>query len=397
MSENLPFLPYARQTIEDDDVAAVESALRGDFLTTGPSVEAFEKAFAAETGAAEAVACNSGTAALHLAVLGLGLGPSDTVVVPSITFLATANVARMAGAEVIFADVDAETGLLTPETLEQGIMRAEEAGRNVSVAIPVHLNGQVCDMPELGDVCHSHGVTMVEDACHALGAPGIGAAAYSAAACFSTHPAKGITTGEGGVVTTSDTGLAAKMRQLRNHGMIRDPAEFVDKKLSFSGNVPNPWVYEMHEIGWNYRIPDILCALGLSQLKKLGRFFSRRLELVKRYDSLLAPLAPAVVPVLHGHRPHGWHLYPVLIDFEHIGITRSNLMGALRKAGIGTQVHYIPVHRQPYYRQRYGNTILPGADRYYARCLSLPFYPSMTDDDVDRVAKTLAELVSIND
>ncbi|MGE3147532.1 MAG: UDP-4-amino-4,6-dideoxy-N-acetyl-beta-L-altrosamine transaminase [Pseudorhodoplanes sp.] len=385
------FLPYGRQTIEDDDVAAVALALRGDFLTTGPAVAEFEAAFAKASGAKHAVACNSGTAALHLAVLALDLRPGDVAIVPTLTFLATANVVRMAGADVLFADVDPDTGLMTADTFTDALRKAKDG--TVKAALPVHLNGQLCDMPALAAIADTRGLALVEDACHALGLPDVGATRHSRMACFSTHPVKAIATGEGGVVTTSDAAAAERMRGLRSHGMVRRPADFVHRDLAFDDNQPNPWYYEMQEIGWNYRMPDVLCALGVSQLKKLDRFFRRRLELVALYDRLLAPLAPALRPVPHD-KPHGWHLYAVLIDFKRLGTTRAQLMQALRGRGIGTQVHYLPVHRQPYYVERYGDIALPGADAYYERCLSLPFFASMTDDDVHRVVDALAPLVA---
>ncbi|MDI1344766.1 MAG: UDP-4-amino-4,6-dideoxy-N-acetyl-beta-L-altrosamine transaminase [Pseudolabrys sp.] len=386
------FLPYSRQTVDDDDVAAVAAALRSDYLTTGPLVEAFETAFATVSGATHAVACNSGTAALHLAVLAVDLGPGDAAVVPTTTFLATANVVRMTGAEAIFADVDSETGLLTPETLSEACQRARVGGALVKVALPVHLNGQLCDMEGLSAVAKAEGIDLIEDACHALGVADIGAARHSRVACFSTHAVKAIPTGEGGVVTTSDPALAERMRQLRSHGMIRDKAAFVHRGLAFDGADANPWYYEMAEIGWNYRLPDVLCALGVSQIRKLDMMRKRRIEIVSQYDRLFAAMAPAIVPVPHD-RPHGWHLYPLLIDFAALGMTRARMMNLLRADGIGTQVHYIPVHRQPYYKQRYGEQTLPGADRYYDRCLSIPFYPGMSDADVERVAAAFAKFI----
>jgi UDP-4-amino-4,6-dideoxy-N-acetyl-beta-L-altrosamine transaminase len=390
------FLPYGRQSIGDDDVAAMAAALRDDFLTTGPRVDEFERAFAAAAGAQHAVACNSGTAALHLAVLGLGLAPGDAAVVPTMTFLATANVVRMCGAEVVFADVDPGTGLMTPETFRAALVRAEKSGLKPRMALPVHLNGQLCDMPGLAEVARKAGIALVEDACHALGVSRVGATEHSAAACFSTHPVKAIATGEGGVVTTADAALARRMRELRSHGMVRDAARLKHRDLGFDGDAANPWYYEMHEIGWNYRMPDLLCALGLSQLRKLAQFFGRRQDIAALYDRLLAPLAPAVRAIPHGTAPHGWHLYAVLVDFAALGITRRRFMEALRGEGIGTQVHYIPVHRQPYYRERYGDLDLPGAEAYYARCLSIPLYPGMTDADAERVAAAIGRLCGRN-
>lgn len=387
------FLPYGRQTIDDDDVAAVAEALRGDFLTTGPRVEEFERAFEAASGARFAVACNSGTAALHLAVLAARLSQGDTAIVPAMTFLATANVVRMNDAEVLFADVDPQTGLLTEQTLAEALARAKAQGRNVKAVLPVHLNGQFCDMPALSRIARASGFVVIEDACHALGAEGAGATAHSDMACFSTHPVKAIATGEGGVTTTSNEALATRMRKLRSHGMTRDAAEFENQSLAFDSGAPNPWYYEMPEIGWNYRMPDILCALGISQLKKLPRFFRRRQEIAALYDRLLAPLAPSLRPVPRSGRSHGWHLYVVAVDFDRLGTTRRQFMQALREHGIGSQVHYVPVHRQPYFRQRYGDVSLPGADTYYAKCLSIPMFPSMSDDDVKRVSAALASVV----
>ncbi|NJL50248.1 MAG: UDP-4-amino-4,6-dideoxy-N-acetyl-beta-L-altrosamine transaminase [Blastochloris sp.] len=381
------FLPYGRQTIEDDDVATVAAALRAKMLTTGPLVEAYEAAFAEATGAAHAVACNSGTAALHLAVLALGLGPGDVAIVPSLTFLATANAVRMTGADVLFADVDAETGLMTAETFTAALRRAGDA--RVRAVIPVHLNGQLCELADIRDVAQERGIAIVEDACHALGIDRAGAAEHGGLACFSTHPVKAIATGEGGVVTTIDTRAAARMRRLRSHGMVREPAAFENRDLGFEGDTANPWYYEMPEIGWNYRLPDVLCALGLSQLRKLERFQKRRREIAVLYDRLLAPLAPTLRPVPRT-RPHGLHLYAVLIDFAALGMSRGAIMTELRARGIGTQVHYVPVHHQPYYRHRYGAVPLPGADAYYARCLSLPLFPLMGVPDVQRVADALA-------
>ncbi|MCC7250957.1 UDP-4-amino-4,6-dideoxy-N-acetyl-beta-L-altrosamine transaminase [Hyphomicrobium sp.] len=385
------FIPYGRQSIDAEDIAAVVAALQSDYLTTGPMVEAFEQAFAHATGAEHAVSCNSGTAALHLAALAFDLQPGDAVVVPTLTFLATANVVRMCGADVVFSDVDPHTGLVTATALEEALARVP-AGKSVRAAFPVHLNGQVCDMEALSRVAVEAGIEMVEDACHALGAPGIGATKYSQMACFSTHAVKAVATGEGGVVTTADAERARRMRSLRSHGILRDPDRFRQCELAFNRGTWNPWYYEMQEIGWNYRMPDILCALGMSQLKKLDEFSRRRREIAALYDELLRPLFPAIQSVPHGQDGHGWHLYAVLVDFAGFGISRGGAMERLRAAGVGTQVHYLPVHRQPYYRGLYGDLHLPGADSYYERCLSLPFFPAMSNDDVKRVVTALREL-----
>lgn len=378
-------LPYGRQTIEDDDIAAVAEVLRGDFLTTGPMVEAFETAFAEVVGARHAVACANGTAALHLAMLALKVEPGEVVIAPSVTFLATANCARYVGAEVVFADVDPDTGLMTPQTLADAIARV--GPRRLRAVLPVHLRGDVAELPALADLAASAGAVLLEDAPHALGttmrfgnvAEIVGDGRHSAMATFSFHPVKTIATGEGGMVTTNDAGLAARLRTLRSHGMVRPEGA-------------EPWWYEMPEPGFNYRLPDILCALGLSQLAKLPRFAARRRALAAAYETALAPLAPRVRPAT---RP-AWsdpvlHLMTVLIDFEAAGRSRLEVVEALKARGVGSQVHYIPVHRQPYYRDRYGELDLPGADAWYARCLSLPLYPGMEDGDVATVVGALAD------
>jgi UDP-4-amino-4,6-dideoxy-N-acetyl-beta-L-altrosamine transaminase len=397
MSEAPPFLPYGRQTVENDDIAAVARVLKSDFLTTGPEVAVFEDAFAARVGTAHAVAASSGTAALHLAALALGLGPGDTVIVPSITFVATANAARYVGAEVTFTDVDPETGLMGATELSAALARAPEG--TARAVFPVHLNGQPCYMPDIGALAETRGLSIVEDACHALGgtigAHRVGDGHFSAMAMFSLHPVKAIAMGEGGVLTTSHPDIDRRLRRLRNHGLVSEAEAFRDTAAALDAEGrPNPWYYELHEPGFNYRASDIHCALGLSQLGKLDRFLARRCALADLYDAALANLAPVLRPVPRvPWGTGGWHLYPVLVDFEAAGLERAALMAALRERGIGTQVHYIPVHRQPYYAERYGRIELPGAERYYARCLSLPLFPAMADCDVARVADALHALL----
>jgi UDP-4-amino-4,6-dideoxy-N-acetyl-beta-L-altrosamine transaminase len=402
LSDARPFLPYGRQSIDADDLAAVAEALRGDYLTTGPTVPKFEAAFAEAVGARHAVASNSGTAALHLACMALDLKPGEAIIAPTVTFLATANAARFCGADVVFADVDPDSGLLTPKTLEAAIARAGKY--KLRAVLPVHVNGFVADMVGIHEVADRHGLEVIEDACHALGSVhpagnGVtarsGDCALSRMACFSLHPVKTMTTGEGGVTTTNDARLAERMRLLRNHGMTRDPKAFQIKAqaLDDSGEV-NPWYYEMQALGPNYRITDFACALGLSQLKKLDRFIARRREIAALYDRLLVPLEPALVPVWALPNQHAaLHLYAVLIDYNLIGKSRTEVMAELRTLGIGTQVHYLPVHRQPYYRELYGNLELPGSTRYYDRVLSIPLYPDMTDADVERVVEALGNVV----
>jgi UDP-4-amino-4,6-dideoxy-N-acetyl-beta-L-altrosamine transaminase len=393
----VPLLPYGRHWVEDDDIAAVVETLRGPYLTTGPVVRRFEEAFAARVGARFAVAVSSGTAALHLAMIAADLGPGDRAVVPSMTFLATANVVRFTGAEVVFADVDAESGLLTPETLAAALDRA---GGQVKAVIPVHLGGAVADMAAIAARAAAAGAVVIEDACHAIGATApsaaVGACPHSAMAAFSTHPVKTIATGEGGMITLNDAERAARLARLRSHGMDYDRTHWRAPERSLDGGERAPWYYEMAEMGFNYRLTDIASALGLSQLAKLDRFLDRRSTLAARYDRALAPLAPHVRPPVRSMALQpGWHLYAVRIDFAALGTTRSAVMARLREEGIATQVHYIPVHTQPYYRARYGPIDLPGADTYFQRTLTLPLFPAMRDDDLERVVSALARALGL--
>ena len=400
-----PALPYGRHSIDQDDIDRVAAVLRSDRLTTGPVVAEFEAALADRVGAEHGVVCANGTAALHLAALALKIGPGDAVVVPTLTFLATANAPHLAGAEIVFADVDPETGRMRPEDLEAAIAGAKD--RTLKAVFPVHLNGPACAMADIAEIAGRHEMAVVEDASHALGGwmddgaggmSAVGACRFADLTTFSFHPVKAIACGEGGAVTTNDAELARRMSELRCHGMVHDPERFASDDLArCAEGGANPWYYEMPEPGLNYRLSDIHCALGLSQLGRLGQFVGRRRALVEQYDALLPALAPMVRPV---GRPEGgrtaWHLYPVLIDFDSAPIDRAALMRRLAERGIGTQVHYLPVHLQPYYRERYGDADLPGAAAYYRSCLSLPLFPGMKDDDPQRVIEALAECLGLS-
>ncbi|CAA7615966.1 DegT/DnrJ/EryC1/StrS aminotransferase [Magnetospirillum sp. LM-5] len=396
-----PFLPYGRQLIEDDDLAAVARVLQGDFLTTGPEVAAFEADLAARCDAPHAVACANGTAALHLAALAMGLGPGDAAIVPSLTFLATANCARYVGAEVVFADVDPVTGLMGPDHLEQALSRV--GSLTPRAVLPVHLNGQCVDLEAMAPLVARHNLAVIEDGCHALGArqrrgtdwDAAGSCRQSTMAVFSFHPVKTVAMGEGGAVTTRDEPLAARLKLLRSHGMSKDAGAFLCPDQAFdSDGQANPWYYEMAAPGFNYRASDINCALGRSQLAKLDRFTAERARLHGLYQQRLAGLAPLVrlLPEVPWSKP-SWHIQVVHIDFAAAGTSRAQVMRALAADGIGTQVHYLPVHRQPYYRQRTGLLSLPGADAYYSGCLTLPLFVGMTDDDVARVVSSLARIL----
>ncbi len=402
MNPTPDFLPYGRQSIGDDDIAAVAAALLRPELTTGPLVGEFEHAFAAAVGAREAVVCANGTAALHLASLALGIGDSDIVLAPTLSFLASANGPHYCGARIVFMDCDKDTGLVTPHTFAAALKRA---GGKAKAAVVVHLNGEYADMQAIRALADANGIALIEDACHAIGTrfslgegmADVGSCAHSAMACFSLHPVKTITMGEGGVVTTNDVELARRMRQARSHGIERDAGRFELEDMAFDENSDaNPWFYEMPAPGFNYRATDFSCALGLSQLRKLPHFAQRRRALKAEYDRLLDGFSEHVQPVPTAQSVDPCrHLYPVLIDFDAFGKSRAAVMHALRKLGIGTQVHYIPIHRQPYYRRHDPAAAMTGADEYYRRALSLPLYPDMADADPKRVVQALASVLDI--
>ncbi len=379
------FLPYGRQCIDDDDIKAVSESLRGDYLTTGPKVAEFEEILCQKTDAKYAIALNNGTTALHLACAAANLGPGDVAIVPTVTFLATANGARYCGADVVFADVDPDTGLMTAETLQAAL---KEANGKAKAVLPVHLAGQCVDLESIKEIADRNNLKIITDSCHALGSEysvngkwqKAGSCAIEDMATFSFHPVKTIAMGEGGAITTNDNEVATRLKRLRHHGMQMRPDIA-------------PWFYEMPELGYNYREPDILCALGISQMKKLDKFLDRRAELVALYNKHLTKLAPHVLPPKAISKGRvGWHLYAARINFDEMGVTRKAVMEKLKERGIGTQVHYIPVHTQQYYAGLYGTKVLEGAKTYYERTLSLPLFPTMKDEDVLYVVENLKEI-----
>jgi dTDP-4-amino-4,6-dideoxygalactose transaminase len=335
--------------------------------------------------------------------MAAGLGPDDHAIVSAVTFLATANAVRYVDAEVLFADAYPNNGLSTEDHF-QAVIDAHP-DQKIRAMFPVHLCGQTTDMEALSALATTHKLMIIEDASHALGTTyktsdgheyAVGGCAHSDMAAFSFHPSKTIAMGEGGAVTTNDESLFEKLRLYRNHGMDLAPSNFVNRALAEAADgTANPWYYEMQTPGYNYRPSDIHCALAHSQLKKLDTFKARRRDLAVLYSRLLAPLAPNVTPLawVENIEPI-LHLYPVLIDFDAIGLDRASVMAKLRDLGIGTQVHYLPVNQQPYYRERYGESDLPGAEKYYDRVLALPFYPALTDEDVERVVVALTEIVA---
>lgn len=374
------FLPYGRQSIDEDDIQAVVEVLKSSHLTQGPAVPRFEAKLASLLEAPHVSACSNGTAALHLAYAALGLGAGDELITSPITFLATANAARLLGADVRFGDVD-PSGNLDPDSVEALI------GPRTRGITAVHFAGMPASMQRLRAIAERHGLWLVEDAAHALGARSgqkpVGACELSDATTFSFHPVKHITTGEGGAITTRRPELKQRIDRLREHGIERRPA--ADSNGHYG--------YVMEELGWNYRLSDLNCALGTSQLEKLPGWVERRDQLARRYREKLQRLEPLLrcLPEL-SDRQSSHHLFPVLIDFQRLGLSRGEVMGRLKQRGIGTQVHYIPVCDQPYYRQR-GESACPAARRFYASELSLPMYAALSDADVDRVCAALSEII----
>lgn len=380
-------IPYGRQAITEADIAAVVAVLRSDLITQGPVVPRFEAAVAGYCGAAHGVAVASGTAALHLACLALGLGPGDRLWTSPISFVASANCGLSCGAEVDFVDIDPATRNLSVPALEAKLADAARTGRLPKVLVPVHFAGRSCAMAAIGALARRHGVRVVEDACHALGGRDhgdpVGACRHSDAAVFSFHPVKSITTGEGGMIVTNHAALAGRAARLRNHGITRDPAEMAEP-------APGPWYYEQRELGLHARMTDLQAALGLSQLTRLDAAIARRAALAGRYDRALAAL-PLIRPTPAPGVDSAHHLYVVEVEEDAIGRTRGEVFAALRDRGIGVNVHYIPIHLQPVYRARgFGPGACPAAEAYYRRALTLPLYPGLGDDEQDQVIAALA-------
>ncbi len=398
-----PFLPYGRQNITEEDISAVAEVLRSDFLTTGPKVAEFENDFGNYVGADHCVAVANGTAALHLACLALGVSPGDIVLTPAMSFAASTNGAAYCGARPRFVDCDPESGLITPQTFQDAIVRCQKAGEVPKLAVVVHLTGEMVDIEAISEIAHNHKIALIEDACHALGSQyvdsagntqTVGNSRFSDCTCFSTHPVKTMTTGEGGLVTCRDAKLADMITQLRMHGMVRDPGsmERHEYALSSSGK-QNPWYYEIQSLGYNYRLTDFACALGISQLGRINSIATSRKRLKEKYDALFASsnLPLSVIPTPEGSDPVR-HLYPVLIDFEGLGVDKADFVMALRELGVGTQVHYVPTHILPLYAQPDGDTAFPGAMEYYRKALSLPLYPELTDADLQRVVDAIGDV-----
>lgn len=384
------FIPYGRQSIDDADIAAVEAVLRSDWLTQGPAIAAFEEELARRASARHAVAVCNATAALHIACVAAGLGPGDRLWTVPNTFVASANCGRYCGADVDFVDIDPLTWCMDAAALEVKLEAARRAGTLPKVVIPVAFAGGSCDMKRVKRLSDEYGFTVIEDASHAVGASyagrPVGCGDYAHMTVFSFHPVKIVTTGEGGAVLTNDPALCDHLRRLRSHGITRDPAQMDEPD-------EGAWSYEMQELGFNYRITDIQAVLGLSQLKRLDGFLARRRALVQRYDALLKNL-PLQLPQLDALDESAWHLYVVRVKDNSARADRRAVFDALRAADIGVNVHYIPVHLQPYYRRLgFKPGDFPQAEQYYREALSLPLYAALTDAQQDRVVAQLERVL----
>lgn len=385
----MKYIPYGRQCIDEEDTREVVKVLRSDWITQGPKVQGFEEALARYCGAKYAVAVSSGTAALHIACLVSGLKKGDEAITSPITFLATPNSILYAGAKAVFADINYETVNIDPQEIEKKITQKTKA------ILPVHFAGMPCDIEQIAKIAKKKGLIVIEDACHAFGAQyksngawiKVGSCVHSDMTAFSFHPVKHITTGEGGAITTNNKRLYERLRALRSHGVYKD------KRTSKNG----PWYYEMRELGFNYRITDIQCALGLSQFRKVSQFLRKRKVTAEKYSAFFKNVTGINIPETPKDRVSAHHLYVLKIDYGYFGVTRVAMAQRLNSLGIGTQVHYIPIYRQPYYRKRFGisSKDFPRAEEYYRQALSLPIHPGLKDEDTNRVIKGIKDSLKI--
>lgn len=389
----MQFIPYSRQQITEDDIAAVNAVLRSELITQGPVIPRFERAFAERHAVAHAIAVSNATAALHLACLALRVGPGSRVWTTPISFVASANCALYCGATVDFVDIDPATRNLSVDRLREKLEDAEARGKLPHLLIPVDFAGLPADLRELRMLADRYGFAILEDASHATGASYLDrpvGSAWADATVFSFHAVKVLTCAEGGMVTTNDPALAQRIALLRSHGITRDEAEF-----EFAGSGQHgPWYYEQQALGFNARMTEMQAALGLSQLGRLDTMQARREALADRYDTLLAKL-PLILPARRDDRRSAWHLYAVEIDPKRSALSREAAFAALRAAGIGVNVHYIPIHTQPYYRRLgFSEGDFPAAERYAARTLSLPLFPALTNAQQDHVVEVLRAVLS---
>lgn len=374
------YIPYGRQCIEEDDIEAVVEVLRSDYVTTGPAVAEFEKTVAEYTGAKYAVAVSNGTAALHVACLAAGLKEGDEVITTPITFAASANCVLYCGAKPVFVDIEPDTYNIDPTKIEEKLTPKTKA------IIAVHFTGQPCKMDEIHEIAKKHNLLVIEDAAHALGADykGKKIGSISDMTTFSFHPVKHITTGEGGMITTNSKELYDKLILFRSHGITRDE-RFLEKN-------EGGWYYEQLDLGYNYRITDIQCALGISQMKKLDRFVERRREIAKRYHEAFADMKEIQIPKQETGCHNSWHLYVIQV----LEKDRKEVFDALRSKNIGVNVHYIPVYKHPYYQKNgYKEVCCRNAEQYYADAISIPMYPLLSKEEQEYVIETIKEIVTI--
>ncbi|WP_339409881.1 UDP-4-amino-4,6-dideoxy-N-acetyl-beta-L-altrosamine transaminase [Pseudomonas sp. EA_35y_Pfl2_R5] len=384
-------IPYGRQDITQADIDAVVAVLQSDFLTQGPMVPRFEQVVAQHVGARHALAVNSATSALHIACLALGLGPGDRLWTTPITFVASANCALYCGAEVDFVDIDPRTYNLCPQALARKLEQAEREGQLPKVVVPVHLCGQPCDMQAIHALAQRYGFKIIEDASHAIGGKYqgefIGSGKYSDVTVFSFHPVKIITTAEGGMALTNNAELAERLALLRSHGITRDPAQMTHA-------ADGPWYYQQIELGFNYRMTELQAALGISQMQRLDQYVQRRHELAKRYDELLAEL-PVSCPWQHPDSYSGLHLYVIRLQLDRITSSHLQVFQSLREQGVGVNLHYIPVHTQPYYqRLGFSQGDFPESEHYYSEAISLPLFPDLSDCEQNYIADVLKRSIS---
>ena len=378
------FIPYARQSISDQDIAAVSEVLRSDFLTQGPGIPAFETAIATYCGAKHAVAVNSATSALHIACLALGVGPGDIVWTSPVSFVASANCALYCGAKVDFVDIDTDSFNISVSALTSKLEQAKKSGLLPRVVIPVHLAGQSSDMAAIHALAQEYGFKIIEDASHAVGGTyngsPVGSCAYSDVTVLSFHPVKIITSGEGGMALTNSASLAAAMERFRSHGITRD-------KNLFQRASDGPWYYEQIELGFNYRLTDIAAALGLSQFQRLDSFVARRNEIARDYDSLFFG-STFTTPTIHNDVLSAFHLYVIRMAFT--GDQKQRFFDLAHKNGVGLNVHYIPIYRQPYYSHMgFDSADFPVAEKYYSEAVSIPMYADLTYEQQQHVASVL--------
>lgn len=383
-------IPYGRQDISDEDIAAVVATLRSDYLTQGPQVREFERVVAEHCGVPHALAVNSATSALHIACLALDLGPGDLLWTTPITFVASANCALYCGAAVDFVDIDPQTYNMSVEALTAKLERAKVEGRLPKVVVPVHLCGQPCDMQGISALAEKYGFRVIEDASHAIGGcyqgKPIGNCEHSDITVFSFHPVKIVTTAEGGMALTRDAVLAQKMDLLRSHGITRNAALMTQEP-------DGPWYYQQVALGFNYRMTELQAALGISQMTRLNVFVQRRHQIAQRYDELLQDL-PVVTPWQHPDSYSGLHLYVVRVKPGPGQLTHLQVFESLRADGVLVNLHYIPVYTQPYYRQLgFQDGLCPEAEAYYHEAISLPMYPTLSDEEQDRVVASLKKAV----